>query len=127
MSHGRPPGAARKIVCAGGCSLTREQGPSATWPKDERRAIPLEGGWARAVQQATRERAHTMKRDEAERLAHEIDQTPGWQAMEVFEMPHVNTRNDEYGVRAWHQASGTIETIPSRSAWDILKAKFTTP
>jgi hypothetical protein len=68
-----------------------------------------------------------VNRDEAERVADEINHTPGWGVLEVFELGVLNANNHEYGVRAWHQPSGTVEDIPGRSAWDILKAKFAKP
>ena len=79
-----------------------------------------------AARTRRRQGAKTVKSNEAERLADEINQMPDWQALKMTEMPYMNRDNIEYGVRVWHLPSGTTVNIPNRSTWELLKAKFAT-
>jgi hypothetical protein len=65
-----------------------------------------------------------LTKTEAERLAREIQATPGWQTTGFYHLDALSKTATAHGVYALHQPSRTVQQVFSRSAWATLKAKF---
>ncbi len=65
-----------------------------------------------------------MTKAEAERLAREIQVTPGWQTAGFYHLDALSKTATAHGVYALHQPSKTVQQVFSRSAWAALKDKF---
>lgn len=72
---------------------------------------------------ATKE-ATPLTKIEAERLAREIQRTPGWQTAGFYHLEALSKTATAHGVYALHQATSTVQQVFSRSAWAALQAKF---
>jgi hypothetical protein len=71
-----------------------------------------------------RERGARLTKTEAERLADEIQQTPGWQTAGFYHLDALSKTATAHGVYALHQRTSTVQQVFSRSAWAALKTKY---
>ena len=65
-----------------------------------------------------------MTKTEAERLAHEIQRTAGWQTAGFYHLDALSKTATAHGVYALHQPTSTVQQVFSRAAWAALRAKF---
>jgi hypothetical protein len=61
---------------------------------------------------------------EADRMAEEVQRTPGWQTAGFYTLTALSKTATAHGVYALHRRTGTVQQIFNRSAWEALKAKY---
>lgn len=66
----------------------------------------------------------SVTKAEADRMAQEIQRTPGWHTAGFYTLDALSKTATAQGVYALHKRTGTVQQVFSRAAWAALKAKY---